>query len=579
MSIDWDRLDQPRFDRIVEVLVYRRLQGKVRAVNGRGGDGGIDIQIIDEDDRLWILQLKYFPEGFSGGFTPRRQQIKASLDSAVNNHDPDKWSLVFPGTLTPGEHEFVTGLSPGPRPAIERTIDRTMLDSWLADDPTLDAFLQRNPTTELERLARLYSQERSALLDGASDLFARVQALGDVIDSTDEDYTADFHRSGDEVSLVVRPQHPGARPTTIGVELRPFTNEDAELREHLDRTIGYGTSDPVRIPQQAVESIHIEGPRIVEGKHPPADIELHPASNTPGVGKPLEIRIVDENGATAASFESTITHAAPGPLGGSIETALCDGRMRVRFRLPHQLEPVITAVSSPGADLNYDIGSARPAAVAEVLGTARYLRTAHKIALYIDGEHAATVGGISPVTIGEYGLDELIFEQYADDLAIIQSHTNIYFPMPTTVTPNERIAARVARHLINGEIVASPSAPIFALTLSGEQTPDLRDRLQAPRFAVWPVAEPHTVTIGGRRLVIGDVYVIHPRATAVNADAAIAALDAGCAAGFQVHYRPGEDPFFYLTLANRPRTDIPGKPTRLWGLIDINQPGTGSDDA
>jgi hypothetical protein len=189
MSIDWDRLDQPRFDRIVEVLVYRRFQGKVRAVNGRGGDGGIDIEIIDDEGRLWILQLKYFPEGFSGGFTPRRQQIKASLDSAVNNHDPDKWSLVFPGTLAPGEHEFVTGLSPRPKPEIGRTIDRTVLDSWLADDPALDAFLQRDPTTELERLARLYTQERSALVDGASDLFGRVQALGDVIDSTDEDYT------------------------------------------------------------------------------------------------------------------------------------------------------------------------------------------------------------------------------------------------------------------------------------------------------------------------------------------------------------------------------------------------------
>jgi hypothetical protein len=260
MSIDWDRLDQPRFDRIVEVLVYRRFQGKVRAVNGRGGDGGIDIEIIDDEGRLWILQLKYFPEGFSGGFTPRRQQIKASLDSAVNNHDPDKWSLVFPGTLAPGEHEFVTGLSPRPKPEIGRTIDRTVLDSWLADDPALDAFLQRDPTTELERLARLYTQERSALVDGASDLFGRVQALGDVIDSTDEDYTADFHRSGDEVSLIVRPQHPGARPTTISVELRPFADENAELREHLDRTIGYGTSDPLRIPQRAIDRYTSKAP-------------------------------------------------------------------------------------------------------------------------------------------------------------------------------------------------------------------------------------------------------------------------------------------------------------------------------
>ena len=144
MSMDWDRLGQQRFDRIVEVLVYRRFKGKVRAVNGRGGDGGIDIEIIDDDGHLWILQLKFFPEGFSGGFTGRRQQIKVSFDTAVENHSPDKWSLVFPGTLTEAEDAYVKGLGDG-NTTIGRTIDRTMLDSWLADDPELDACLQRDP--------------------------------------------------------------------------------------------------------------------------------------------------------------------------------------------------------------------------------------------------------------------------------------------------------------------------------------------------------------------------------------------------------------------------------------------------
>ena len=59
----------------------------------------------------------------------------------------------------------------------------------------------------------------------------------------------------------------------------------------------------------------------------------------------------------------------------------------------------------------------QPAAVADVLLTARYLRTAHRIELYVDGEHAATIGGLPPVKIAEYGLDELTFEQCAEDLA------------------------------------------------------------------------------------------------------------------------------------------------------------------
>ena len=90
------------------------------------------------------------------------------------------------------------------------------------------------PTTELEHLARLYGQERAALLDGAPDVLARVQALGQVIDSTDDDYTADFQRTDDHVSLTVRPQHPGARPAKLTVALRSQAEADADLREHLD---------------------------------------------------------------------------------------------------------------------------------------------------------------------------------------------------------------------------------------------------------------------------------------------------------------------------------------------------------
>jgi hypothetical protein len=101
--------------------------------------------------------------------------------------------------------------------------------------------------------------------------------------------------------------------------------------------------------------------------------------------------------------------------------------------------------------------------------------------------------GEAPVTIGEYGIDELIFEQYAEDLEIIQRHTNTSFPMPTSVAPQDRIAARVARHLIDGEIVASPTAPGFTLALSGEDSAELRAHLLTSHFVVWPVAHPHTL--------------------------------------------------------------------------------------
>jgi hypothetical protein len=111
-SIDWSRLpNQPEFDRVVEsffVLDNADLNGDAYAVNGRGGDAGIDIHIRREG-RLIIAQLKFFPEGFSGGFAKTRKgQIRDSFKSALV-HDPDEWCLVVPTTLTNEERSTCWG--------------------------------------------------------------------------------------------------------------------------------------------------------------------------------------------------------------------------------------------------------------------------------------------------------------------------------------------------------------------------------------------------------------------------------------------------------------------------------------
>ncbi|MFE9217478.1 hypothetical protein ACFYN3_14170 [Streptomyces lavendulae] len=89
MAIDWDHLTQPRFDRIVEALVHRlyAVDAEVEVMNGRGGDGGIDIKVT-VDGRVWIYQLKYFPDGFPGSYQGRRAGIKRSFRKALE-HDPD----------------------------------------------------------------------------------------------------------------------------------------------------------------------------------------------------------------------------------------------------------------------------------------------------------------------------------------------------------------------------------------------------------------------------------------------------------------------------------------------------------
>lgn len=49
MAIEWDRIGQPAFDRHVEALLFRMFDGRAIAVNGRGGDDGIDVQVAEDD--------------------------------------------------------------------------------------------------------------------------------------------------------------------------------------------------------------------------------------------------------------------------------------------------------------------------------------------------------------------------------------------------------------------------------------------------------------------------------------------------------------------------------------------------
>ena len=111
MSIEWDKLKQHEFDRVVEALVLRRFGEGVRAVDGRGGDDGIDIEIM-KGTRRTILQLKCFPEGFSGGFKDtRRRQIQKSFDTAMSKRKPAEWKLVLPSVCTNDQDQFVRKLN------------------------------------------------------------------------------------------------------------------------------------------------------------------------------------------------------------------------------------------------------------------------------------------------------------------------------------------------------------------------------------------------------------------------------------------------------------------------------------
>jgi hypothetical protein len=273
-----------------------------------------------------------------------------------------------------------------------------------------------------------------------------------------------------------------------------------------------------------------------------------------------------------------LDHISPevGTDNDSCKQVFCSNHLEVRLRLPYDTEAVADSPEylKPGMEMELSYGSVRPLVVEEALSTRRVLRFANRIEARLNGAPIVVVRPADvPDTADQYDADLLAIEQFAYDLDVVQRHTSTFFNIPEELRPGDRVSMRVARLLVEGHIVASPRAPQFTLAMTGVDTPEVRGSLQRPRSIVWP-AGPYSVSVAGRDMVIGDVYAVHPSATAVNGDDAIAALDAGVAQGFQVEFRPGDDHYFYVTLADVPPDEAVRRAVSEWSLYGVDQPDT-----
>ena len=95
MRVRWEDLDSQIYEDMGSVLLSR-LHPDAQRIDGSGGDGGRDVQIVnDQDDKtLYAFELK----SFTGRMDPsRRQQVSNSLKRAADLK-PVGWTLVVPST-------------------------------------------------------------------------------------------------------------------------------------------------------------------------------------------------------------------------------------------------------------------------------------------------------------------------------------------------------------------------------------------------------------------------------------------------------------------------------------------------
>jgi len=112
MAFDFYRITGPEdskqenFSALCSCLLAR-LFPDVKAVEGRGGDEGLDSFIGDFNGACHVFQHKYFFEKMG---PVQRKQVVRSLDQALKRHHVYKWTLMVPKDLTPSETRWFQGL-------------------------------------------------------------------------------------------------------------------------------------------------------------------------------------------------------------------------------------------------------------------------------------------------------------------------------------------------------------------------------------------------------------------------------------------------------------------------------------
>ena len=110
MSIRRDDFEPQGYEDIVSVLLSR-LHPDAQRIDGKGGDGGRDVQIVSGQDGQITdaFELKSFTGRMTFG---RRKQVERSLKRAAAL-GPAQWTLVVPIDPTPAEEKWFRQLGTG----------------------------------------------------------------------------------------------------------------------------------------------------------------------------------------------------------------------------------------------------------------------------------------------------------------------------------------------------------------------------------------------------------------------------------------------------------------------------------
>lgn len=519
-------MEQPDFDRAVEMLLIKH-HGKVSptwtvtAFDGRGGDGGRDVEVRNEQGGLEILyQLKCFPEGFSGGWgKSRKPQIEKSHKRGMEL-EPKAWKLVIPGNPTTGEHKFVEDLRGSDDPPTS-IVGRAQLDSWISDFPLVLAALTREPVVDALRAVNAEHLDLSTsdnVTAAALDFASRMSGVSVY-------WERRVTIASEGVVHEIRPLRPDAaerEPLNVTIEIN--RDMDAERLSAWREFVGFGGPTAALEPEDVVKIERI-GPSWFAGETTGVGIK---AGGPVTVPRAIELRAIEVDGRTSGAITGLFTTYPPGAHGvridanfpGGFDVQLLVPDDRNRASVPGTVRVTLQPI---GKDARAVHGSMAFYSAA---------RGSHRVEMWVDGKRLSVMGWpkrdddeFDPFT-----------EQLASDLDLIGRYGNVRIEIPDSISDRDRREIRRCRLLLDGKCITEPAFTGVTVTLSGSTSPELEHLLSGTAGAL-QVGSALLYDILGHQIKVDDLAMVLTQAVAENSEEALAALHAGEGRGVQVRLK------------------------------------------
>ena len=487
MPIRWEDLGHEKYEEMVSVLLSR-LYLNARRIDGKGGDGGRDVQIADARDGSIIhaFELKSFTRRVDRS---RRPQIERSLER-VAELNPAKWTLVVPIDPNPAELKWFDGL----RGKYGFPLDwcgKTWLDEKMAACPEIQRYFLEGAKDEVYELLReLGNEKEKARIVDVAGAVARMGTLMETLhqrlNEIDPHYRYVMGMMGPGATLLSSNALLAVRLGDLRVEVfpryrdatkdRPITMnwtvalgaEDAEIREALE----YGKG--VTLPSRVLTGLTMDAPGGLGGDLDVGELSLWPVDTELDERVTLSLDIMDGDD-LLISCPLDFTKRTSGPSGSicsgtdssgwlelDLKVNLVEGELEGRFRWTAQ--------------------HGVPAAMLPVLRWIDACRPPHRLRIRWP-EGPELLSEIESSLGGDASWFEVV-----EAVAYVQERTGIYREMPVEMTEDEAEEALRFSALLKGETVDFTWKP-FRLNVAqwGPEHDDLVARESSAFIFEWEI--------------------------------------------------------------------------------------------